>query len=135
MHNHREASKSPDEKLGQNVFQTSRDDNKPALSIQDTIFLKTMNEEVYMDDSNSWVAPLPFWTSRRLLPHNREHAVTRHASLRRSFGKKPKMKEQFVGFMKKIFENGHAELAPPLKDGEECWYLPTFGMYHPPKPG
>lgn len=35
-------------------------------------------------------------------------------------------------FMEKIFLNGHAEVAP-LKEDEERWYLPTFGVYHPKK--
>lgn len=45
------------------------------------------------------------------------------------------MREHFVSFMEKVFENGHAEVAPPLKDEEERWYLPIFGVYHPKKPG
>ncbi len=36
--------------------------------------------------------------------------------------------------MGKMLENKHAELAPPLKENEESWYLPTFGVYHPRKP-
>ncbi|XP_020561773.1 uncharacterized protein LOC110015633 [Oryzias latipes] len=36
--------------------------------------------------------------------------------------------------MEKIFENNHAEVAPPLGENEECWYLPTFGVFHPQKP-
>lgn len=44
------------------------------------------------------------------------------------------MQEQYVAFMEKIFANGHAEVAPPLREDEECWYLPTFGVYHPQKP-
>lgn len=44
------------------------------------------------------------------------------------------MKDSFFTIMKKIFENGHAEFAPTLKDSEECWYLPIFGVYHPKKP-
>ncbi|XP_061920209.1 uncharacterized protein LOC133660654 [Entelurus aequoreus] len=55
-------------------------------------------------------------------------------SLVRSFERKEEMKEHFITFMDKIFENKHAELAPPLKDEEECWYLPLFGVYHPRKP-
>lgn len=43
------------------------------------------------------------------------------------------MKEHFVTFMDKVFKNKHAETAPPLKDGEECWYLPLLGVYHPRK--
>lgn len=45
------------------------------------------------------------------------------------------MKSHFLAFMQKIFEQDHAELAPPLQDGEECWYLPSFGVYHPCTPG
>lgn len=33
-----------------------------------------------------------------------------------------------------IFEAGQAELATPLRENQECWYLPTFGIYHPQKP-
>ena len=36
--------------------------------------------------------------------------------------------------MGKVFEDDHAEPAPPLMENEECWYLPTFGDYHPQKP-
>lgn len=36
--------------------------------------------------------------------------------------------------MGKILDNNHAEVAPELSDGEECWYLPLFGVYHPKKP-
>lgn len=36
--------------------------------------------------------------------------------------------------MQKIFDSNQAELAPPLKENQECWYLPTFGVYHPKKP-
>ncbi|XP_061698520.1 uncharacterized protein LOC133512687 [Syngnathoides biaculeatus] len=45
------------------------------------------------------------------------------------------MKEQFVDFMEKLFNNKHAEEAPPLSEDEECWYLPIFGVYHPRNPG
>ena len=36
--------------------------------------------------------------------------------------------------MKKIFESGLAEVAPPLQEHEERCYLPLFGVYHPRKP-
>lgn len=44
------------------------------------------------------------------------------------------MQRHFVDFMQNIFDRDHAEPAPPLKEGEECWYLPSFGVYHPRKP-
>lgn len=37
--------------------------------------------------------------------------------------------------MQKIFDSGQAEIAPPLEEKQERWYLPIFGVYHPQKPG
>lgn len=56
------------------------------------------------------------------------------ATLQRTLKRKPEMQERYVAFMQKIFANGHAEIAPPLRKDEEWWYLPTFGVYHPHKP-
>lgn len=104
--------------MGCNVFQQTRYDNKVAFSIEDSSFLKIMKEGIRKDDSNSWVAPLPFQTPRCRLTHNRHLALKRFSSLRCNFLRKPEMKEHFVSFMEKIFEYGHAELAPPLKEEE-----------------
>ena len=124
-----------DDSLGSKIFQRTEDDNKVAPSIEDKLFIKLMDKESYIDDGNSWVAPLPFRRSRPLLPNNREQALNRFNSLCRTLGRKPEMKEHFVTFMQRIFDQDHAELAPPLTNREECWYLPTFGVYHPHKPG
>lgn len=56
-------------------------------------------------------------------------------SLRRTLNKKPDMKAHYIEFMQQQFDNNHAEPAPPLREGQECWYLPTFGVYRPQKPG
>lgn len=132
--NFNRSSSATERMMGHTVFKQSENDNKPALSVEDTIFLKLMDTNVYRDDANQWVAPLPFRESRQRLPNNREQVVIRFACLQRTLKRKPQMQEQYVSFMEKIFANGHAEVAPPLKEGEECWYLPTFGVYHPQKP-
>lgn len=36
--------------------------------------------------------------------------------------------------MEKILTKGNAEIALPLKQQDECLYLPLFGVYHPEKP-
>lgn len=36
--------------------------------------------------------------------------------------------------MRKMFDAKQTETAPPLKEEQECWYLPIFGVYHPQKP-
>ncbi|VDI29007.1 Hypothetical predicted protein [Mytilus galloprovincialis] len=51
-----------------------------------------------------------------------------------SLNRNPVKREHFLTFMSKILDNNHAELAPPLHEHEECWYLPLFGVYHPKKP-
>lgn len=93
-----------------------------------------MNKEVYLDEDNHWVAPLPFRSPRHRLPNNREQAMQRLSSLQRTFLKKPGMKEHFFDFMQKVIETRQAELAPPVQPDEECWYLPIFDVYHPQKP-
>lgn len=120
--------------IGDTIFERTKEDNKVGLSIEDRRFLDIMDKEMFMDESNSWVTPLPFRTPRQRLPNNREQAFTRLTSLLRTLEKKPEMKSHFVTFMQNIFDRDHAEVAPPLREGQECWYLPTFGVYHPQKP-
>ncbi|XP_035995613.1 uncharacterized protein LOC110368714 isoform X1 [Fundulus heteroclitus] len=124
-----------EEKLGEKVFERTENDNQRALSFEDETFLKIMEKEVHQDESNNWIAPLPFKSPRLPLPNNRDQALSRLNSLRRNLNNKPQMKEQFSEFMDKLFENHHAEIAPPIIDNTECWYLPIFGVYHPQKPG
>ncbi|XP_064461872.1 uncharacterized protein LOC135372079 [Ornithodoros turicata] len=121
--------------IGSSVFDTTKDDNKIALSIEDRHFLEMMEEGFTIDDENSWVAPLPFRAQRRVLPDNRDQAMSRFTSLRRTLERKPEVKNHFLAFMAKVLANGHAELAPEKSNGQEYWYLPIFGVYHPRKPG
>lgn len=66
-------SKPTAENLGKSVFCRTATDNQLAPSVEDTLFLKTM-EGIFKDETNSWVAPLPFRSPRRLLPDNRPYA-------------------------------------------------------------
>ncbi len=121
--------------LGDNVFQKTPSDDKLSLSVEDGIFLDIMNREMYMDESNHWVAPLPFRLPHNPLPNNRDQAMKRLNVLQRTLQRRPEMAKHFVEFMHNMFINKHAEIAPPLQPEEECWYLPIFGVYHPMKPG
>ncbi|XP_055017007.1 uncharacterized protein LOC129411103 [Boleophthalmus pectinirostris] len=126
-------AKPTDENLGETVFNQTNEDNRLAHSAEDLIFLGR-TEQIFKDDTNSWVAPLPFRNPRCLLPDNRCYALKRLESLRRTLDKKPDMKRHFIEFMQKMLDNKHAELAPPRTKNKETWYLPTFGVYHPQKP-
>nr|XP_054604550.1 uncharacterized protein LOC129165413 [Nothobranchius furzeri] len=120
--------------LGETVFQQASNDNRLAQSVEDMIFLEKMSG-FFKDETNSWVARLPFRSPRRRLPDNRSCAYRRLMSLRHMLDKKPEMKTHFVEFMQQMFNNQHAELAPPHSKDKEIWYLPVFGVYHPQKPG
>ncbi|XP_021332949.1 uncharacterized protein [Danio rerio] len=144
LHNEPKTSLNPKQKtlsvseecsIGESVFRCTKNDEKTAPSMDDLAFLKIMEDQFHQDESNSWVAPLPFRSPRQRLPNNKVQANNRLMLLTRKLRKHPEVKEHFVDFMGKIFENGHAELAPQLQENEECWYLPMFGVYHPKKPG
>lgn len=127
-------TKITEKTLGCTVFNQTEQDNRLAPSIEDAMFMEKMDKEMCQKSDNTWIAPLPFKEPRPYLPNNKQEAVKRFLSLEKTFTRNPKLQEQYFAFMDKILRNGHAEIAPPLMDNEECWFLPTFGVYHPRKP-
>ncbi|XP_059842520.1 uncharacterized protein LOC132403177 [Hypanus sabinus] len=89
--NKREAG---DESLGQSVFALTKYDNKLAQSAQDTISLKTKDTKVFRDEANNGVAPLPIREPRQRSPDNKEQAVKRFTSLRKTRKRKPEMQQR-----------------------------------------
>ncbi|XP_059826900.1 uncharacterized protein LOC132394593 [Hypanus sabinus] len=85
--------KVTDETLGQSVFIQTEDDNKLAQSAQDTISLKTKDTKVFRDEANNGVAPLPIREPRQRSPDNKEQAVKRFTSLRKTRKRKPEMQQ------------------------------------------
>lgn len=71
--------------LGCRVFEQTKNDNQVAPPIQDK-------------------------SPRQILPNNRPQAMNRLTSLIRNFDRKPEMRDHFVAFVEKIFQNGHAEI-------------------------
>lgn len=108
---------SPTQRERKAQCSTAQND-KPAPSIEDTLFLEIMRRGMYRDKDNSWVTPLPFREPRQQMLNNRELALSRFLSLKRELQRKPQMQEQYLEFMKDIFANDHAEEAPPLKGQE-----------------
>ena len=117
-----------------NIFNRTEDDDRIGTSVEDRDFLQIMDGDYRRTEDGSWVAPLPFRQNRPRLPNNKAQALKRAKALSSSLRRDPLKKQHFIPFMEGIISDGHAELAPPLKDGEECWYLPIFGVYHPKKP-
>lgn len=122
--------------LGDNVFACTNGDNRSGMSVEDLKFIQIMRSSLARNESGSWEAPLPVREKFNKLPDNREDAVKRLRSTRRTLDKKPLMKQHYFDFMQKLLEKGHAEPAPKaeLSPSSPRWYLPHFGVYHPQKP-
>lgn len=102
------------------------------LSVEDELFIDLMENELKSCDGH-WTAPLPFKSPQERLPNNRGMALKRALILQTNLKKNPEKSKEMFLFMQGILDNGHAEVAPPVKKDEECWYLPLFGVYHPKK--
>ena len=49
-----------EEGLARDVFERTKIDDTPGLSVEDRKFLEIMGKDMKKDPSGSWVAPLPF---------------------------------------------------------------------------
>ncbi|KAK3082605.1 hypothetical protein FSP39_000384 [Pinctada imbricata] len=115
-------------------FNRSSHDEKPGLSIEDRKFIDIMDSGFTMSDEGKWTAPLPFRYPRPTLDNNRSLAMKRALSFDKNLQFNETKAAHVVEFMTKIFERGHAEIAPEVPPNKEIWYLPLFGVYHPKKP-
>ncbi|XP_059804058.1 uncharacterized protein LOC132379792 [Hypanus sabinus] len=86
--------KVTDETLGQSVFVQTEHGNKLAQSAQDTISLKPKDTKVFRDEANNGVAPLPIREPRQRSPDNKEQAVKRFTSLRKTWKRKPEIQHR-----------------------------------------
>ena len=125
--------KQSGEDIGHGVFVRSQNDEMIGYSVEDKMFLDTMDREFSKTSDRHWIGPLPFRSPRPRLPNNRNDALKRALILQKSLLKDSEKCNHFTTFMKRLMDNGHAEIAPPLAHDEECWYLPLFGVYHPHK--
>lgn len=84
--------------IGESGFCYTKNDDKPAPSMDDLAFLKIIEREFHQDESNSWVAPLPFRSPRQRLTNNKVQANNQLTLLTRSPKTPPRSKETLCGF-------------------------------------
>lgn len=87
----------------------------------------------------NWEMPLSFHSQNVFMPNDRSYATKHLNSLLRTLQCKPQMNKDYLDFMAKILEKGHAVPVPPeevlsQERSGNVWYLPHFGVYHPKKP-
>ena len=110
------------------VFRTTREDNDISLSCEDRRFLEIMEANIHRNDHKDVK-----------MPNNWSQAVNRLNGLIRTLRRKPQMEKDYMEFMQKILDKGHASPVPPeditvKSQSRKVWYLPHFGVYHPKKP-
>ena len=120
------------------VFIRSQEDNDVGLSREDHKLLDIIETGVHKNEQGNWEMPLPFRRKDLNLPNNRSQAVNRLNGLIRTLRRKPQMAKDYMEFMGKIIEKGHASPVPieevTKPQSGRVWYLPHFGVYHPKKP-
>ncbi|XP_059825153.1 uncharacterized protein LOC132393775 [Hypanus sabinus] len=140
--------KATDETPGQSVFVQTEHGNKLAQSAQDTISLKPKDTKVFRDEANNGVAPLPFREPRQRSPDNKEQAVKRFTSLRKTRKRKPEMQqhtrlahEVLCTLMAEVTAIINAQSLLPVSSDPENPFIPSPSMLltqkagAPPPPG
>ena len=106
-------------------------------SMEDGRFREILTKGLHKNAEGNWEAPLPFKTDTVILPDNKGHCLRRLLSLKRKFLNDNKLKDDYLAFMKKTLDNGHASRVPvdQLATAKgKAWFLPHFHVYHPRKP-
>lgn len=112
-------------------FSKNQDTNS-AMSQEDLKFMKITAGGIYKADNGHYEVPLPLCDENVQLLCNKKLTEIRLKQLRR-FASDSKYKEDYVAFMEKMLEAGHAEKAQK-QCHERTWYIPHHGVYHPKKP-
>ena len=122
---------------GWGLFVQTKNSNKPGPSVEDRKFINIMKTSLTKGVSGNWEAPLPPRKEIENLPNKREDALKRLKSTWCTLDRNPMMKQHYLDFMQKLFDNGHGETVrdTELSPTTLRWYLPHFGVYHPQKPG
>lgn len=106
-------------------------------SMEDKRFREILDKGLHKNTKGNWEAPLPFKTDDVTLPNNKRHCLSRLLSLKRKLVNDEKLNADYLAFMKKILDRGHASRVPANQLNTvtgKVWYLPRFSVYHPRKP-
>ena len=112
-------------------FAERKDFSPTSLSKEDRQFLAIAEKGIHRAPDRHYELPLPFKNDKVSLPNIKALALHCLQNLKRRF-KKPQEKqyrEDYVNFMNKLIDAGHAEVAPKETNGRVS-YIPHHGLYH-----
>ncbi|XP_032232082.2 uncharacterized protein LOC116614782 isoform X1 [Nematostella vectensis] len=105
-------------------------------SREDIQFNNIMEIGLHKNENGNWEAPLPFRANEVHLPDNKKHCLHRLLSLKRKLLGNDKLRNDYIAFMKKVIDRGHASRVPvdQLRTSPgKVWFLPHFNVQHPRK--
>ena len=60
------------ERVTDDIFRKTRDDNDPGVSCEDRTFLEILDRGIHKNARGNWEMPLPFRNDRQTMPNNRD---------------------------------------------------------------
>ena len=97
------------------------------MSQEDKRFIEITTSGMHKTDDGHYEMPLPFRDQRIDMPCNRKLAETRLEQLKKRFSKDPKYKKDYVAFVEKMLEEGHAEKGS-VRAQEGVVYSPSWSL-------
>lgn len=122
----------------ENVYCMTSGDNDVGLSIEDQRFIEIMENGIHKNAQGNWEMPLLFCSSNVSMPNNKSYKLKRLKAPLQTLKCKPQMEKDYVDFLAKVTEKGHAVPVPAHEASSnnglgKISYLPHFGVYHPKK--
>ena len=114
----------------QDFSERQANDNRE-MSQEDKRCIEITTSGIHKTDDGHYEMTLPFRDQMISMPCNRKLAKTRLEQLGERFVRNPRYKKDYVFFVEKMLEDGHAEKAPP--ENKRVWSIPHHGVYHPKK--
>ncbi|CAH8428700.1 unnamed protein product [Schistosoma turkestanicum] len=116
----------------QDLLEESQSKDKD-LSIEDRTALRIMEKSITLKDCHYCIS-LPWKDSQLEWTDNKSYCLHRLNALRKRLCTSKDLARRYADAMKDYLIKGYAEIAPPLNDNSNVWYLPHHPVVHPAKP-
>lgn len=116
-------------------FPEAEKDDQLEMSKEDHQFVKMMSESAKLEDGHYSLC-LPLKNKAIQMPNNLVVAEQRALNLKRKFIKNPEFHKEYTSFMNSLIKNDYAVKLTEdnhKQTGDNIWYIPHHGVYHPVK--
>lgn len=112
-------------------------EDREGMSVEDRDWLDTIRSKTRKDSAGHYEIGLPLRASSDAgdLPDSLLTAKRRLEPLRRRLANDSDLRDEYVGVVQRLFDEGYAERVPDseVETQDRTWYLPHHGVRHPEK--